>query len=279
MLDSTPFREASPCVVISLLCAPIADSQGLPPQWSKLLTSSAITQEEAARHPEAVLDVLQFYTQQQMGQSGGDYQPPPLPSLPSQSRTAGAAASRFEGVGLAGQQTSNSQQRLQQSQVQDQRNRDRDRERDLLRQRERVKDAERLRESQRQIGGTAPLAPSRHAPRSSDDEANMSARKPAEPRPLMAERKAPQPPRPSGPTTGQSNAQLTGLNHAQTPQPAGRAVQQVDATPQAPIQSTQRPERRISTMNEAQILEKLRSVVSQDDPTQLYSKIKKVGQG
>jgi hypothetical protein len=38
----------------------------MPPQWSKLLTSSAITKEEAARHPEAVLDALKFYTQQQL---------------------------------------------------------------------------------------------------------------------------------------------------------------------------------------------------------------------
>ena len=32
-------------------------------------------------------------------------------------------------------------------------------------------------------------------------------------------------------------------------------------------------------MNEAQIMEKLRSVVSSADPAQRYSKIKKVGQG
>lgn len=38
-------------------------------------------------------------------------------------------------------------------------------------------------------------------------------------------------------------------------------------------------EKRISTMTEAQIMEKLRSVVSEDDPKTLYSKIKKVGQG
>jgi len=38
-------------------------------------------------------------------------------------------------------------------------------------------------------------------------------------------------------------------------------------------------EKRISTMTEAQIMEKLRTVVSQDDPKLLYSKIRKVGQG
>ena len=79
-------------------------SQGLPAQWSKLLTSSAITKEEAARHPEAVLDVLQFYTQQQLGAGGTDYQQPLMPTLPGTSRSASSAATRFEGVGLAGQQ-------------------------------------------------------------------------------------------------------------------------------------------------------------------------------
>ena len=38
-------------------------------------------------------------------------------------------------------------------------------------------------------------------------------------------------------------------------------------------------EKRISTMTEVQIMEKLRSVVCDDDPKLLYSKIKKVGQG
>lgn len=38
-------------------------------------------------------------------------------------------------------------------------------------------------------------------------------------------------------------------------------------------------EKRISTMTEGQIMEKLRQVVSDDDPKLLYSKIKKVGQG
>ena len=38
-------------------------------------------------------------------------------------------------------------------------------------------------------------------------------------------------------------------------------------------------EKRISTMTEVQIMEKLRQVVSDDDPKQIYSKIKKVGQG
>lgn len=38
-------------------------------------------------------------------------------------------------------------------------------------------------------------------------------------------------------------------------------------------------ERRISTMTDAQIMERLRSVVSSNDPNQLFQKLKKVGQG
>ncbi|WFD00497.1 non-specific serine/threonine protein kinase [Malassezia yamatoensis] len=38
-------------------------------------------------------------------------------------------------------------------------------------------------------------------------------------------------------------------------------------------------DRRVSTMNEAQIMDMLRSVVSQEDPNLLYSKVKKIGQG
>jgi hypothetical protein len=36
----------------------------LPDQWTKLLKGSAITAEDAAKNPQAVLDVLEFYTEQ-----------------------------------------------------------------------------------------------------------------------------------------------------------------------------------------------------------------------
>lgn len=42
---------------------------------------------------------------------------------------------------------------------------------------------------------------------------------------------------------------------------------------------TKEVEKRISTMTEAQIMEKMRSVVDPGDPKLLYSKIKKIGQG
>jgi hypothetical protein len=36
----------------------------LPEQWSKLLSASAITKEDYTKNPQAVLDVLEFYTEQ-----------------------------------------------------------------------------------------------------------------------------------------------------------------------------------------------------------------------
>jgi hypothetical protein len=45
------------------------------------------------------------------------------------------------------------------------------------------------------------------------------------------------------------------------------------------VSEPSKPERRISTMSEAQIMDRLRHVVSKDDPGALYAKIKKVGQG
>jgi hypothetical protein len=47
----------------------------------------------------------------------------------------------------------------------------------------------------------------------------------------------------------------------------------------AALEKPKSVEKRISTMSEAQIMDKLRSVVSADDPKTLYSTIKKVGQG
>lgn len=41
------------------------DFTGLPEAWSKLLSASAITQEDFAKNPQAVIEVLEFYSEQQ----------------------------------------------------------------------------------------------------------------------------------------------------------------------------------------------------------------------
>lgn len=93
--------------------------QGLPDQWSKLLTKSAITREDYAKDPQAVLDVLEFYTDRQkhgeeldamMGglsmRGGGGGPSSGTPSNLSGSTLSpydGASAPRFNaGTGLGG---------------------------------------------------------------------------------------------------------------------------------------------------------------------------------
>lgn len=65
------------------------------------------------------------------------------------------------------------------------------------------------------------------------------------------------------------------IQQQEKPKPAGG----IAAAEAALTSKPKEKEKRISTMTEVQIMEKLRSVVSDDDPKLLYSKIRKVGQG
>ncbi|KAJ3928582.1 MAG: Pkinase-domain-containing protein [Lentinula lateritia] len=74
---------------------------GMPEQWSKLLTKSAITREDYAKDPQAVLDVLEFYTDglkkremEEMGMGVGV-------SLGGLSTTNANAAASSSSLGLA----------------------------------------------------------------------------------------------------------------------------------------------------------------------------------
>jgi len=66
------------------------------------------------------------------------------------------------------------------------------------------------------------------------------------------------------------------LQQGPPPAPSSGASTRVDDG-QKPIAKPS--EKRISTMSEPQIMEKLRSVVSPKDPSTIYAKIRKVGQG
>ncbi|OQE08490.1 hypothetical protein PENVUL_c009G09589 [Penicillium vulpinum] len=54
---------------------------GLPPEWEKLLTSSAITKEDYKKNPQAVIEVLEFYSDIKMREQNPQYyagiSPPP----------------------------------------------------------------------------------------------------------------------------------------------------------------------------------------------------------
>lgn len=112
---------------------------GLPPEWSKLLNSSAITKEDYERNPQAVFEVLDFYSDltkraedpnqfssmtptpqpgnmqnKPMGYGGGSSVAPPRPPPPGQTRTPPSSS----GVGLPQRPSvSESQQQRQQMQA------------------------------------------------------------------------------------------------------------------------------------------------------------------
>lgn len=83
---------------------------------------------------------------------------------------------------------------------------------------------------------------------------------------------APQPPS-HKPSHAQA-ARKIGHNHTPAQTPAAAAAAAAKAA-----QPKQKAERRVSTMTEAQIFQRLRSVVSSENPTAIYQRIKKVGQG
>ncbi|KIY48372.1 Pkinase-domain-containing protein, partial [Fistulina hepatica ATCC 64428] len=175
---------------------------GMPEQWSKLLTKSAITREDYAKDPQAVLDVLEFYTDHQKREQEemegwrtfSCSIPQPEPRRPPRER---------------------------------QRREEKERERaDRQRQRREERD--------------------REMPSSSADASSLGAKPPVR------------------------------VHHAPPPtKPHVAAAAAALESPKVKIEK----EKRISTMTEVQIMEKLRQVVSNDDPKLIYSKIKKVGQG
>ncbi|RKP08864.1 kinase-like domain-containing protein [Thamnocephalis sphaerospora] len=143
---------------------------GLPEQWSKLLSASAITKEDYTKNPQAVLDVLEFYTEQR--QRDDEYDGMMIEPRGQWANGNGNGAPR------------------------------------------------------------PPAAPSSNMP------TGLGPNQPYSGKP------------PNGGMGGNAAAA-----------------------------AKKKEEKRISTMTEAEIMQKLRSVVSKGDPTLLYSKIKKVGQG
>ncbi|KAF9584425.1 Protein kinase [Lunasporangiospora selenospora] len=249
---------------------------GLPETWTKLLTGSAITKEDYANNPQAVLEVLEFYTDQTK-RNEAEYGtasliPNSLPLAP-----ADIENDRWANL-MPKQQPSPPSSRPDRPQRPD-------RPEDLLRPTipERSQSVDNLPVTQRMSSlGIY------------DDKGNQQAGRPVTPRspnnayaPLSPSSPSPSPslhpPAPYGPPRS-NNTSPNGTApppHKPAPPPiaARPAVQDAaaalngDGTPKVVV------ERRISTMTEAQIMEKLRSVVSAGDPSTLYSKIKKVGQG
>ncbi|KAJ7223113.1 STE/STE20/PAKA protein kinase [Mycena pura] len=325
---------------------------GMPDQWAKLLTKSAITREDYAKDPQAVLDVLEFYTDHQkreleremmdtgaparfnagtglggMAKMGGstssltdrpavkrqESAPPgldpngsfansssptrpiqpqqqqlqstrPAPSRPllTSARPAPAAPSlsngptvptktpgdlpssadlraRQKATGPQGAtlplrkdslQTPNSQQQRAEQRAEAAK---RERERETQVQREREQQQQQEQHERPPLGPPSKTAPVPSAP------ATTAAGATAGPPPVK-------PLQPAKKPAIQFEEKAGGTGVAA----AAAALEK---------KGGEMKEKRISTMTEVQIMEKLRQVVSDDDPKLLYSKIKKVGQG
>ncbi|KAF9126282.1 Protein kinase [Mortierella sp. 14UC] len=226
------------------------DFTGLPETWTKLLTGSAITKEDYANNPQAVLEVLEFYTdetkrneQEFEGVLPADAEGDrrylhlvPKPGPPSSPPSSSSANHRPE--------------RPQRP----------DRPDDHMRPHipERSQSIDNLHESN-----------NHHHTNGTKTAAQRPAYTPPSPTPSPVT--SPSEPRPPLPGFGVGEDRSIHEYSAGVAD-AAAALNGYGANKVA-------VERRISTMTEAQVMEKLKSVVSCGDPNTLYSKIKKVGQG
>ncbi|EKM52526.1 uncharacterized protein PHACADRAFT_261009 [Phanerochaete carnosa HHB-10118-sp] len=354
---------------------------GLPDAWSKLLTKSAITREDYAKDPQAVLDVLEFYTdrqKQEMEEFGLSVGRQPSLASTAYSTTStltpysdNVSAPRYAGIGLGGSGATGKTS-LDRPQMKRQDSAPavlNDDGAPLSSSAGLARAAELVNGSHAQFSSTMGAGAQNRPGLPQITTGSLQPSRPAPPRPLLtANRPAPpaplaagKPPLPDhtptsadlrararaqGPPTETQTAKPPGINGDAPParmeslafdkqqrpivapaksspantlpatQPAsGAAGSTVGPPPVKPLQPKKPPpqaapppapevtvtepaekeegvaaaaaalekpkvqEKRISTMNEVQIMEKLRSVVSDDDPKQLYSKIRKVGQG
>jgi hypothetical protein len=270
---------------------------GMPEQWTKLLTASAITKEDYVKNPQAVLDVLKYYTDVQQKEDQRD----PL----------GQPARFGAGTGLGGQQRQDS---LNSSSTYS--NGSSYPSSTLASNRQ---------YSDRSITqAAAPPAPEKDT---LDITVPSKARTPS-PRPdradLVPQRKAPTAPAPARTVPEQLRPQQSPANNLRPLASSGAAKTKIDTSTSssasssaerlapkaaptavpgtkplklspsatkkpygmgegAPVKIAPKPAngnvQRLSKMSEAQIYDKLRSVTSPADPNTLYQKIKKVGQG
>ncbi|KAJ3371463.1 Protein kinase [Kappamyces sp. JEL0680] len=187
---------------------------GLPKEWKSLLQSSKITQEEMARNPQAVLDVLEFYSEN-------------LAPKPEQPKMTRADTDPYP--------------------------------------------------INNRIGDPRPgpdyRSPSNMRPaQSTMDLASLDQNLPAFDRPRIPVPKVPPPVnRPLPPPI------------KEMPQPPSRPVPSPQVPDKTEMVSAPRKkppkDPRLSTLSESQIMEKLRAVVTKGDPTLMYTKLKKIGQG
>ncbi|TPX58529.1 hypothetical protein PhCBS80983_g03069 [Powellomyces hirtus] len=230
---------------------------GLPREWNSLLESSNISKEEMSKNPQAVLDVLEFYTEN-MGRGRNA-----APRSPVQPRREEERSQRMDyaqgssngGYNLPGPPMQPPSPYMTPS------------------------SSPNLSQQQQRVVPAPPV------------KINPVVR-PQEPDRTRERQQYPQQQRTQPTAYSNNNAYQNGAPAPRVPPPQPVRPAEVAARPQAPPKDipppptappTRKPNEkkstRMSTMSEAQIMDKLRSVVSKGDPVSMYAKIKKVGQG
>jgi hypothetical protein len=296
---------------------------GLPDEWSKLLNSSAITKEDYQKNPQAVIEVLEFYTEgQQRLQNPNAYPgmaptPPPVYStLPTNNglqrqdtRDQWERERKQEKYREEERQREKEKEDMERRQREQQERRERERrerqeEEDLFNRRQQEEDdmPQKTTMAQQPLmmggGGGGFSSSSARNPMASKSSANKIPVKAPTGRDMNPQRTAPRAPGQTQPKTSPATSNLrvapSKPELKREPSPAARQLQQKPApsntvkplnvpnkTPAKEVQAREqrKDKNRISNMTEAQVMERLRSVVSSGDPNQSYTKLKKVGQG
>jgi hypothetical protein len=278
---------------------------GLPEQWTRLLTSSAITKEDYAKNPQAVLDVLEFYTESQRRERDafeGRDQAAYIQVVPQSEPTAVAPSSRFAaGTGFAGQSLSSNTagKDVTRSPRTDGGAPSESISSSLRSQKDAAVSSPYRTQASAATANTLSarpdLVPQRRAP-AAPTAGSVKAQTdytPPDLKPLVLSATAPQVRGKGLDSTAGTSKPSKGPALAVSAHPVevrsggtttdARAEQKPPAPKPAPATlkptAAQGTERRISKLTDREIQEKLRQVTSPEDPTRIYTKLKKVGQG
>ncbi|KAF4555365.1 Serine/threonine-protein kinase CLA4-like protein [Elsinoe fawcettii] len=229
---------------------------GLPPEWQRLLNSSALTKDDMEKNPQAVVEVLQFYTDKmqkqpemrapagvnkrdmQMGYSSNVAPPRQQPAAygsPQNGSPAGHPVQRSN-TGLSQQDYFREEERKQQEDA-------RRREEELRRREQEEYNASIPQKKtplvQQEVGGggfgSPDMSPNRYnAQRQAPSAPSVSPRmqQGQTPKPMQAQRQAPPPPSSQGMKKMPSQAQLNG---------GAMAAQQAQSPAQPPVKKSTMP--------------------------------------
>jgi len=330
---------------------------GLPVEWERLLKGSALTQDDVKKNPQAVMEVLQFYTDKlavraedpkmyssltptpsidankdkQLGYNAGNGVAPPRPAPPASAYSNGSrspagtpgsgySSSRDQSNDRYAAPKSNAApiQSLDPRLDDERRKQQEEQKRRLEAERRRIEEEQerkRRQEEDREYNDSIPKTKTPLAKQElggygaeSSPSARYNPTRPAPPAPgkaaapsgslplrnLQAQRAAPSAPSQQGKSA--ASAVRKDEPAAVSKAPAAGQVKPLNVTAKAPTTQVKDPikqaemaltkkeeksnkEVRMSAMSDAQVMERLRSVVSLSNPLESYNKQKKIGQG